>query len=103
MGDRYYLELHCIYCNHLNNPDNDFITPQGIYYAPTSGIDTFQCENCKKHNFINADLKAMEIERVTFNDIKEGFDNTSMGLLTEEDVNNFCRARLKSIKEYVTR
>jgi ribosomal protein S27E len=40
MGDRYYLKVICPYCKHHQEED--------VYYAPTSGFMTHDCEKCGK-------------------------------------------------------
>ena len=40
MGDRYYLEVICPYCNHKQK--------ELVWYAPTCGFITHECEKCKK-------------------------------------------------------
>jgi hypothetical protein len=44
MGCRYILTVNCPFCN---DEINDY------YYAPTCGVDDFECSNCGKISFIN--------------------------------------------------
>lgn len=90
MGDRYELQLNCIYCGELN---------EDIWYAPTSNSYTFKCEDCNKTNFITSDLKAKKIEEVTLQDIKEGFEMTTNANWTEEQIDEMCKRTLKEIKK----
>lgn len=89
MGDRYELALKCVYCGETN---------KDIWYAPTSSSDTFECKNCKKFNFISANFKSVKIENVTINMIIEGFDNTTMGTLTDAEIKKICKERFKEIQ-----
>ena len=98
MGDRTYIKIRCAYCNHLNNPDND-IFESGVYYAPTSGFDTFKCERCDKINFINSDFKAVKIEEIELKDVVEGFLASTSVAWTEKKVNRMCKEHLADIKE----
>jgi len=82
----------------LNNPDND-IYESGIWYAPTCGSDTFKCEKCGKLNFITAGFTAIKIKEVTFEKVKEGFLNATMGTLTDEQIERHCKEHLKQIKK----
>ena len=63
MGDRFYLDLRCAYCKTNNNQ---------VYYAPTSGFDTFKCCKCMSPNFINSKMEAIPIEDITVEMIKVG-------------------------------
>jgi hypothetical protein len=49
MGDRYTLTIDCAYCLDMN---------EDVYYAPSSGIETFKCESCGKMNKIVESFKA---------------------------------------------
>jgi len=89
MGDRYELELRCVYCNENN---------KNVWYAPTCSSDTFVCEKCKNINFITNDCKAKKIEDVTMEDIKLGFLENTNTSWTEEKVKEMCEEHLKDIK-----
>jgi len=43
MGTKYLLELECAYCYTIN---------KDVYYAPSSEVTTFVCENCRATNRI---------------------------------------------------
>ena len=61
MGDRYWVKLKCAYCGKDNYPQND-IEPDGVYYAPSSGVDTFKCDKCGKKNRIGLSFIAVKIK-----------------------------------------
>ena len=82
IGDRYEIDKKCIYCGELN---------EDIWYAPTSSSYTFDCEKCGKTNFIKPDFSVIKVEDVTLQDVKEGFEMTTMGGLTEKQVNDNCK------------
>ena len=52
MGDRYYLTLDCAYCGEENT----------VYYAPSSGIETFDCAYCEAQNRIVLGFSAEGID-----------------------------------------
>jgi len=61
MGDAWYIQLNCAYCGRLNpNPEkvddssctSNYLGINGIYYAPSSGTETFNCWSCGKTNKI---------------------------------------------------
>lgn len=54
MGDRYGLQLKCAYCGAMND---------GVYYAPSSGVTTFDCEKCGKENAIAQEFRAEKLTR----------------------------------------
>ena len=43
MGDRYTMSLPCAECGEINTD---------VWYAPSSGFDTFKCEHCGTVNDI---------------------------------------------------
>ena len=47
MGDRYFLDVTCPFCGHIQDGDGDEMF-MGVYYAPTSGFMTYDCEKCGK-------------------------------------------------------
>ncbi len=47
MGDRYYLDVTCPYCKHHQDGEGDEMF-MGVWYAPTSGFMTHDCEKCGK-------------------------------------------------------
>ena len=47
MGDRYYLDVTCPFCKHKQDGNGDEMF-QGVWYAPTSGFMTYDCEKCGK-------------------------------------------------------
>lgn len=62
MGDRYFIAINCAWCKHLNNPDNsDMGQPEGVYFAPSAGKQTFKCEHCGKENVIIQKFKAIKL------------------------------------------
>lgn len=61
MRDRIFIQnLKCAYCDKPNNPDGGDFSPDGVYYAPSSGVDTFLCEYCRKENKIVESFKAVK-------------------------------------------
>lgn len=90
MGDRYELTKNCAYCNTKNSE---------IWYAPTSDSYTFKCEKCKRTNFIKSNFEAVKIEEATFEEIKNGFLNTTMGSLTDEEIDRCCDDTFEHIKK----
>lgn len=48
MGNRYYLTIHCPWCNHTN---------EDIYFAPTSEMTSFNCPNCGNRVCIGDDFE----------------------------------------------
>lgn len=65
MGDRWYLSLKCAYCGEINpkpNKETEFWEEDFIYYAPTCGVTTFQCDFCGKKNRITEIHKAIKIK-----------------------------------------
>ena len=89
MGDRYILSKKCVYCGELN---------EDIYYAPTSNFYTFDCEKCKKTNFIKSNMTIIKIEDAKLKDVKDGFEKTTMGMLKQEDINAMCKETFKRLK-----
>lgn len=89
MGDRYDITIHCCYCGAVN---------VNLWYAPTCSFDTFECVKCKKMNFITSNFKAKKISEVTLDDVKAGFEMTTMLSRTEKEINRMCQDRLKEIK-----
>lgn len=63
MGDRYYLEVTCPFCKHKQDGNGDELF-MGVWYAPTSGFITYDCEKCgktidlEKYSGINAESTA---------------------------------------------
>ncbi len=47
MGDRYYLDVTCPFCKHEQDGNGDEMF-MGVWYAPTSGFITHDCEKCGK-------------------------------------------------------
>ena len=91
MGDRYELELHCAYCNELN---------EDVWYAPTCGFNTFTCSNCKKTNFIK-DFKAVKTDDITADDLFDDFmteTNVSWEDKDLEKIKKECHERDYTIK-----
>ena len=89
IGDRYELDLKCIYCNCEN---------RRIWYAPTSDIYTFSCERCKKVNFITSNLKTKKVEDIVIGDVKEAFLMATNTIWSERDINEICKESLEKIK-----
>ena len=92
MGDRYYLTINCVYCNEPN-PD--------VYYAPTCSIDVFKCRRCNKRNFITLNFKAKKIEDVKLKDVQNGFEENTMGILCQKEIDKCCKDRLRWIKKEI--
>jgi len=63
MGNRYYLNVKCPFCGYQQD---------GVYYAPTSGFMTHDCEKCGKtidleeYSGINAELTASTENGIEF-------------------------------------
>ena len=89
MGDRYELDLKCIYCGKENKE---------VWYAPTCNSDTFNCEFCKKKNFITSELKSKKSEEVTEEDVREGFEMCSNVHHPEERIKRICEEKIKNLK-----
>jgi len=89
MGDRWYLDLKCVYCGNLN---------KDVWYSPTSSCDVFKCEKCKKTNFITGEHKVKRIEDVTKEEIAEGFSMNTNIAWTEKQIDKFAKDRLKQLK-----
>ena len=89
MGDRYELNINCAYCKELN---------KDIYYAPTSNFDIFECEKCKKMNFITFNLIAKNIEELKYSDVEAGFLNSTNSAWTDDQIKGVCKERFKKIK-----
>ncbi len=47
MGERYYLDVTCPFCGYKQDGNGDEMF-MGVWYAPTSGFMTHDCEKCKK-------------------------------------------------------
>lgn len=63
MGDRYHLKLNCAYCGKLNpkeKPDSEMWEDDYVYYAPSSGFESFKCDFCEEENKIIEDFKAIK-------------------------------------------
>ena len=90
MGDRYEIELHCAYCKEKNE----------VWYAPTSGSDTFHCTACGKTNFVIPEytFKTKKIEDTTLADVVEGFEFTTTLTRTEKEIRRICEEHLKKIR-----
>ena len=97
MGDRCEMVLGCVYCGKKN---------EEVYFAPTCGFLTFECDKCGKHNYINSSLKAIEIEKATFEDVVKSFENTTNASWSKKDIHRICRdlykVVLKCMKENET-
>lgn len=69
MGERYYLEVTCPFCGHKQD-GKGYEMFMGVYYAPTSGFLTHDCEKCgktidlEKYSGINAEGTARTKEGV---------------------------------------
>lgn len=61
------------------------------WFAPTSNSYTFKCEKCGKTNFITSDLKAIKLEEVTLQHIKEGFEMTTSVNWREGEIDRMCK------------
>ena len=89
MGDRYILDKNCVHCGKL---------VEDIWYAPTSSSYTFICEKCKKANFIKSNFEVIKIKDVKLKDIRDGFEMTTMGTLTEKQIDEACKGIYKQVK-----
>ena len=77
MGDRYELSLRCAYCGELN---------EDVYYAPSSGFETFRCNRCNEINEI-----VMEFSAIKREDVKQQKEDWEREIEKEdkmEDVHN---------------
>jgi len=93
MGDRYELvNMKCVYCNENN---------EEVYYAPTSGFDTFRCKHCKRYNFVcfREGFPLKKLEDVTYEDVENGFINTTSLSWSDDEVVRMCQGRLEEIKD----
>ncbi len=91
MGDRYEINIHCAYCETLN---------ESVWYAPTCGTYTFKCICCNKINFIisYADFKAKKIEDVEYVDVEDGFLDCTNVYWKDEEIKDMCLLIFKEIK-----
>lgn len=89
MGDRYELNLKCAYCNSLQK--------EFVYYAPTCGFITFECDKCKKKNFINSNLKAIKIEEITYEEVYNCVSDTT-NFMDEKQIENYSKQLFKELK-----
>ena len=62
MGDRYTLSLPCAECKKTNTD---------VWYAPSSGFDTFKCEFCGTVNDITMGFKSKVRNKETSQDQQE--------------------------------
>jgi len=92
MGDRYYLTRECVYCGGIN---------ESIYYAPTCGIFTFDCEHCGRENFITAEFDVKELEEVTLEDVEEAFSMATNVDWSEKDFKEMCREFYENLRRRV--
>lgn len=53
MGTRYFLMLHCPYCNELN---------EDVYYAPSCDFYTHRCDFCDKEFAISMGFNGRKLE-----------------------------------------
>ena len=89
MGDRYELSLDCAYCGNKN---------KDVWYAPTCNSITFMCDTCNKLNFINSDFKAVKIEDVQLDDIRQAFGMATNVSWDEEEFERICESMFKDLK-----
>ena len=91
MGDRYILELYCVYCGH---------TDKDVWYAPTCGANTFRCSECGKYNFVTPDFSSKKVEEVTDQEVIDGFFNaTNVSWDNEEEVKVYRRGDAQRIRK----
>ena len=88
MGERYTLNINCVYCGEKN---------EDVWYAPTCNFYTFKCKKCEKHNFITSDFYPKKVENVTEQEVYNAFVMaTSVGWDDEE---RFRKCRMEETKE----
>lgn len=75
MGDRYVISVDCYKCG---EPNHD------VYYAPSSGFETFTCEYCKAENGITISFKGVDV-RGFISEIDEEEDNLDQKAIKQED------------------
>lgn len=93
MGDRFYLELNCAYCNRTN---------KDVYYAPTCSFYDFTCEHCKKVNFISSDFSVKKLVDVSEQNVIDAFEMATIGghskALIKKEAKRYLN-HLKGIKQ----
>ena len=89
MGDRYELILNCAHCGETNND---------IWYAPTCGSFTFECEKCKKENFITSIHTVKKLEELTYEDAYDAVSMTST-MMNEEQIESYAREWYERLKK----
>ena len=93
MGDRIEMDMMCVYCKTKN---------MGIFFAPTCGFYTFECERCHKHNFI-ADTEcigfiAKKCEQATYQEVEDEFLNATNVEWKPAEIKRICEESFKNIK-----
>jgi len=91
MGDRYELIKACAYCGEVN---------EDIWYAPTCGSFTFDCEKCSKENFINTDFEVKKMSDVTYDDVYWAVNNAS-NMMDEKQIEECAKDYWKAIQKQV--
>ena len=89
MGDRYELDLKCAYCKKMNFD---------IWYAPTCNSLTFECDKCKKTNFITINFTAKKIEEVNYNDVYDALFSTS-NMLSDEQIKKIAKETYEDLRK----
>lgn len=92
MGDRYTIDISCAYCGARH---------EDIWYAPTCGSDTFQCERCGKTSFITADFTSKKLLETTVQDVVEGFDMCTNVSWSDADTTRICKEHLEDLRSEV--
>lgn len=88
MGDRYELDLDCVYCGERND----------VWYAPTCSSDTFTCGKCKKVNFVTSEHIAKKLEDINRDDVVDGFLSTTNSSFTDEEIDRMCKEHLDKLQ-----
>jgi len=103
MGDRFYLNLKCVYCGLISE----------VYYAPTCGFYDFKCRTdniselsevqpvnvgCGKINFITATFEVKKVEEVTEDDVIQAFEMASTASHSLSAIKKEAKQYLKQLK-----
>lgn len=87
MGDRYEVNAKCIYCGCLN---------KSVWYAPTCSVMTFECEECKKENFITTSFTIKKIEDVLYDDVEKAISYAS-NFMDEDQIKKCAKDYFKKL------
>jgi len=89
MGDRFEMDIKCIYCGKVN---------YDIYYAPTSGFLDFTCTECGKSNFITSYLTVKKIKDVTRKDVYMAISDTA-NMMSKKQIERCARDYFNGLKK----